>query len=77
MLESRRSYGWGGTGALSPENCAKWIVGYRSEYGGYGEVGELFATKEEAIAFGEQYKAQHSWVTEIIVKHPSKIYSTY
>ena len=79
MLESRRSYGYRATsGKTDKETLKKYQVFYRSEYGGFGEIGYiLFNTEEEARTWGEEYKQSHSYVVEIIVRHPSPIYSNY
>ena len=78
MLESRNSYGWGGTSSLSSDQVEKWQVAYRSEYGNYGEIGyKLFDTYEQAEAFAAEFKAKTSWVKDTIIKHPSKIFSNY
>lgn len=80
-LESRNAYGWSGnsTGYRSAKEQAKWQVGYRTKDGGFGIVGYVcpFSRKEDAEAFGEKYKAEHDYVTEIIIQHPSKCYSAY
>ena len=57
----------------------KWQVAYRTKSGSFGIVGyvPLFKSKKDAEQFGEQFKAQHGYVTEIIVQHPSKMYSSY
>ena len=57
----------------------KWQVAYRTDDGGFGIVGyvPLFDRKKDAERFAKQYKAEHSYVTEIIIQHPSKMYSSY
>ena len=79
MLETRKTYGWGGTstGVLSKEQQQKWELCYHSEYGGFGIIGELYATEAEALNAGKEFKENHSWVTDFWARHPSKIYSTY
>lgn len=80
-LESRNAYGWSGqsVGYRSAKELAKWQVAYRTASGGFGIVGWvcLFVRKEDAVAFGEKFKAEHDYVTEIIIQHPSKCYSAY
>lgn len=80
-LESRNAYGWSGqsTGYRSKKEQAKWQVAYRTTDGGFGICGWvcLFDRKEDAVAFGEKFKAEKSYVAEIIVQHPSKCYSAY
>ena len=78
-MESRKSYGWSiASGVNSKETIAKHQVGYRTDDGGYGEIGwRLFDTYEAAAEFGQQFKEEKSYVTEIIIKHPSKCYSNY
>ena len=63
----------------SAADLKKWQVAYRCKDGGFGIVGYvcLFKTRKEAEEFGEKFKAEHSYVSEIIIQHPSKIYSTY
>lgn len=79
MLESRASYGWSrSTGVTSKDTLKKYQVCYRTDDGGFGEIGyQLFDTKEQATTFGEKFRNENSWVTEIIIRHPSKIYSNY
>lgn len=78
MLESRKSYGWGGTGVTPKEELKKWVIYYRTDDGGLGEIGwKTFTDYNEAVAYGEEFKAEKGYVTKIIVRHPSKIYSTY
>ena len=69
---------FGYTKATPKELLKKWIVFYRTHSGGFGEVGWItFNTREEAEKWGETFKAENSYVSEIIVRHPSKIYSSY
>lgn len=79
MLESRKSYGYGGTSTISKESLNKWEVSYRCDDGGFGTIGYVpfFAKYEDAISFGEKFKSEHPWVTEIIIRHPSRIFSNY
>ena len=79
MLESRRSYGYGGTSTLPKQSLNKWEVCYRCDDGGFGIIGyvPLFTSYEDAVAFGEKFKSERSYVTEIIIRHPSKIFSNY
>ena len=79
MLESRRSYGYRATsGKTDKETLKKYQVFYRSEDGGFGEIGYiLFNTEKEARKWGEEFKKTHSYVTEIIVRHPNATYSNY
>ena len=80
MLESRRSYGYGGSrsGVNSKDTLKKYQVCYRSIYGSFGEIGyKLFDTKDEALEWGEKFKQETGYVSEIIVRHPSAIYSNY
>lgn len=79
MIEGNNLHGRGLTGYYTKIQQKKWIVGYRSKWGGYGEVGymPLFNTRKEAEEFGKQFKADNSFVAEIIIKHPAAMYSTY
>ena len=77
MLESRNCYGYGGSSVTPREIQELFVVGYRCDDGGYGETGLTFKTEKEAEIFGEEFKKKHSWVTEIIVKHPSRFFSNY
>ena len=72
-------HGIGMTGYRKESEMKKYQVCYRCDDGGFGIVGylPLFNTKEEADRYGEQFKAEHSYVKEIIVRHPPKLYSTY
>lgn len=72
-------HGIGMTGHRSKADLAKWQVAYKCKDGGFGIVGyvPLFKNRADAVAFGERFKEEHSYVTEIIIQHPSKIYSTY
>jgi len=76
MLESRKNYGYGNT---IKNDTEKWMVAYKTKDGNYGEVGYLGSFKNELDARkeGEQYKAKHSWVKEIIIKHPNSFSSGY
>lgn len=57
----------------------KWQVAYRTKDGGFGIVGyvSLFDRKKDAERFAEQFKAEHSYVAETYIQHPSKMYSSY
>lgn len=78
MLESRKSYGYGNSGVTSKDTLKKYQVCYRSIYGSFGEIGyKLFDTEEEALAWGENFKQETGYVSEIIVRHPRAIYSNY
>jgi len=79
MLESRKSYGYGGSSTISKSAQHKWEVSYRCSDGGFGTVGyvPLFDKYEDAESFGEKFKTENSWVTEIIIRNPSKIFSNY
>ena len=79
MLESRRSYGWGSTSTLSKTSLQKWQVCYKTLDGEFGIVGyvPLFTDYKAAEAFGEKFKAEHSYVVKIIIRHPSKCVSNY
>ena len=79
-LESRRSYGWSmKAGRLNKDEQKKWEVAYRTDSGSFGICGYagLFAKHEDAEKFGEKFKAENSWCTEIIIRHPSACYSNY
>ncbi len=77
-MEARNAYGWGGSGVTSAEELKKWIVGYRCKSGAYGEIGYMtFRTKEEAELFAMELMREKSYITQTIIKHPAKTYSTY
>ena len=60
------------------QTLKKWQVCYRTDNGGYGEVGYiLFDTKKEAEAWAAGFKEEKDYVVETIVKHPAPIYSAY
>ena len=73
------AHGIGMTGYRTKSEMEKWQVCYRCKDGGFGIIGylPLFTTKEEADRYGEQFKAENAYVSEIIVRHPPKMYSTY
>lgn len=79
MLDKRQAYGWGesSVGILSADKTQKWQVFYRCHDGGFGETSYLHNTYDEAVAYGDRYKAEHSWVKEIIIRHPSRCYSAF
>lgn len=54
------------------------MVAYRTNDGGYGEIGyQLFDTEDQAVTFGKKFQKENTWATKIIIKHPSAIYSNY
>lgn len=73
------AHGIGMNAYLTEAELRKWEIAYRSEYGGVGIIGwlPLFATKEEAQLVGERFKAENSFVAEIMIRHPAKMYSAY
>lgn len=80
MLETRNTYGYGRSSsrATDKDTLKKYQVCYRSIYGGFGEIGyKLFDTKDEALAWGEKFKNESGYVSEIIIRHPNAIYSNY
>lgn len=77
-MESRSAYGYGGNGINSPETTKKWELCYRCKDGGFGIVGwKLFKSERECLEFGQQFKSEKSYVTEVWARHPSKCYSAY
>ena len=77
-LESRHYYGYGGYSVTPREIQERFQVCYRCKDGGYGEIGWItFKTEKEAETYGEKFKVEHSYVSEIIVEHPKRIFSNY
>ena len=68
-----------GTITRPKSDLKKWQVAYRCKDGGFGIVGwvALFDRKADAKAFGEKFKAEHSYVAEFILQHPSQRISAY
>lgn len=56
-----------------------WQVFYITHDGVFGEIAyiPLFKTKEKAEAWAEGFKAEHSYVRETLVRHPTEVYSAY
>lgn len=73
------AHGIGMTAYRTKTELRKWQVAYRTKDGGFGIIGwlPLFRTKKEAQEIGEKFKAENPYVTEILIRHPSKMYSAY
>lgn len=80
MLENRNCYGYGsGRGERSKSDLQKWQIAYKNRDGFWGIIGWicLFDDYDDALAYGERFMAETSYVTEIKIQHPSKYYSNY
>lgn len=80
MSESRNSYGYSTTNLITPDkDMQKWMIAYRTKDGGYGEIGflPLFKTENEAMKKALELQKDREYMSEIIIKHPAKMYSGY
>lgn len=72
-------HGIGMTGYRTASEMEKWQVCYRTKDGGFGIIGwiPLLDNKAEADRIGRKFMEENAYVSEIIVRHPPKLYSTY